>query len=175
MFFVNILNSFHLMKTKYLEKSDILIEEDDLTDGQIVSILEEHLIDMFANSPAESVHALDTRALKQPNITFYSFRCSGKVLGCIAIKAYNEEVAEIKSMRTINAARGQGVATHLLNYVIKKASESGYKQLKLETGTMAFFKPARDLYKRHGFVECEPFADYQPDPHSTFMMLNLSR
>ncbi|WP_407704914.1 GNAT family N-acetyltransferase [Thalassotalea hakodatensis] len=152
-----------------MKKSDILIEEDDLTDGQIVSILEEHLKDMFANSPAESVHALDTQALKQPNITFYSFKYSGKTLGCVAIKTHSETVAEIKSMRTINEARGQGVATRLLNYVMNQATIKGYTSLHLETGSMVFFKPARDLYLRHGFTECGPFAGYQSDPNSIFM------
>ncbi|MDO6428724.1 GNAT family N-acetyltransferase [Thalassotalea sp. 1_MG-2023] len=130
---------------------------------------------MFANSPAKSVHALDTQALKQPNITFYSFKYSGKTLGCIAIKTHGEGIAEITSMRTISEARGQGMATCLLNYVMKKATRKGYTSLNLETGTMAFFKPTRDLYLRHGFTECGPFASYRSDPNSTFMTCKLSR
>jgi len=32
-------------------------------------------------------------------------------------------------------------------------------RLSLETGSQPFFEPARALYLRHGFAECEPFAD----------------
>ena len=32
---------------------------------------------------------------------------------------------------------------------------------------------AHALYRGHGFVECEPFADYVPDRNSVFMSLDL--
>ena len=32
-----------------------------------------------------------------------------------------------------------------------------------------FFLHARALYGRFAFDYCEPFADYQPSPHNTFM------
>jgi len=38
---------------------------------------------------------------------------------------------------------------------------------------MAYFAPARTLYERFGFVYCEPFGDYIPDPNSMFMTLSL--
>jgi putative acetyltransferase len=34
---------------------------------------------------------------------------------------------------------------------------------------MEAFAPARTLYTSFGFVFCEPFADYVPDPYSVFM------
>ena len=43
---------------------------DDLTGGEVLVLLEEHLSDMYATSPPESVHALDVEALKASNITF---------------------------------------------------------------------------------------------------------
>ncbi|MDO9497076.1 MAG: hypothetical protein Q7J48_15330 [Nocardioides sp.] len=45
--------------------------------------------------------------------------------------------------------------------------------MSLEIGSFEFFAPARALYARHGFTECEPFGDYGPDPHSTFMTRQL--
>ena len=29
------------------------------------------------------------------------------------------------------------------------------------------------LYHRHGFLDCGPFGDYAPDPHSRFMTITL--
>jgi putative acetyltransferase len=72
-------------------------------------LLEEHLSDMYANSPPESVHALDLEALKSPNITFWCAKENGKALGCIALKQLNSKEAEIKSMRTTASSRGKGV------------------------------------------------------------------
>ena len=43
---------------------------DDLSGGEVLALLEEHISDMYATSPPESVHALDVNALKASNITF---------------------------------------------------------------------------------------------------------
>lgn len=46
------------------------IEIDNLERQQVLALLEEHLQDMYATSPPESVHALDVSKLKLPSITF---------------------------------------------------------------------------------------------------------
>lgn len=149
------------------------IVENDLTGYEIVKLLEEHLQDMYATSPAESVHALDIEALKHPSITFWSAHIDGQLVGCVALKEHNKQLAEIKSMRTATYARKQGVASQLLKHVIGIAKQRKYSELSLETGSMTFFQPARNLYQNYGFSYCSPFADYQPDPNSKFMTLSL--
>ena len=72
-------------------------------------------------------------------------------------------------MRTSSQARNSGVASYLLNHIIKIAQQRGYSRLSLETGSMPFFKPARHFYKKFGFIECPPFGDYRIDPYSVFM------
>jgi putative acetyltransferase len=76
-------------------------------------------------------------------------------------------------MRTATGRTRQGVATALLRHVLDEARTVGFARVSLETGSFDFFAPARALYARHGFVDCEPFGDYRPDPHSTFMTLVL--
>lgn len=149
------------------------IIKDDLKGSQIKALLQEHLDDMYATSPAESVHALDIEALRQSNIEFWTAWRGEDLLGCIALKALDAKHAEIKSMRTSHQARGKGVAKSLLAHLEKKAEEHGYARLSLETGTEDYFTAARALYLSHGFVECEPFADYVLDPNSTFMTKTL--
>jgi len=39
---------------------------------------------------------------------------------------------------------------------------------------MDFFKPARNLYLKYGFIECEPFGEYVEDVHSVFMSRKLN-
>ena len=47
-------------------------EHDTLTHPAVIALLREHLADMYATSPAESVHALDLGALHDAEITFWS-------------------------------------------------------------------------------------------------------
>ncbi|ENQ8065677.1 GNAT family N-acetyltransferase [Vibrio parahaemolyticus] len=149
------------------------IEIDNLERQQVLALLEEHLQDMYATSPPESVHALDVSKLKLPSITFWTGWDGEQLLGCVAMSQLEDGHAELKSMRTTPSARKQGVASRLLNHVIEQAKHQGIQRLSLETGSMAFFEPARRLYEKHGFVYCEPFGDYQPDPNSRFMALAL--
>ncbi|AXJ09065.1 GNAT family N-acetyltransferase [Arthrobacter sp. PM3] len=151
----------------------ILIGPDVPGRADVLDLLAGHLADMYATSPPDSVHALDPAALAGPGISFWTAREDSRLLGCAALKHLAPDAAEIKSMRTAGPARGRGVATALLHHLLAAARTSGYRRLYLETGSQDFFAPARRLYERHGFAVCPPFADYQPDPHSVFMTLEL--
>ena len=150
------------------------IKIDDLSGGEVVKLLEEHMSDMLATSPPGSVHALDHAALKSPEITFFSGWEGPQLLGCVALKRLNSKHVELKSMRTSTSARKMGVATKLLGHVLNIATERGYKSVSLETGSQDFFKPARNLYEKHGFRYCAPFSSYKNDPNSKFMTRELS-
>ncbi|WP_116367938.1 GNAT family N-acetyltransferase [Parahaliea mediterranea] len=149
------------------------IRVDDLSGEGVIALLREHLADMYATSPPQSVHALDVEGLKQPAITFWCLEEHGDVLGCVALKELDPSHGEIKSMRTANSARGRGIGNRLLLHLLGEARRRGYRRLSLETGAEDFFLPARRLYEKHGFGYCEPFADYQPDPNSRFMSLAI--
>ena len=151
------------------------IEIDDLSRVAVHELLAEHLADMSATSPRESVHALDLTGLSDPAVTVWTLWSDGAVLGCAALKELSNVEGEIKSMRTSTAARGRGVATRLLTHLIDEARRRGYDRLSLETGSQDFFAPARRLYTRHGFVACPPFGDYLSDPNSTYLTLALCR
>ena len=149
------------------------IRLDDLSGGEVIALLREHLADMYATSPPESVHALDVDALKASNICFFSAWQDGELAGCVAIKALDSQLAELKSMRTATAFRGKGVGQALLQFVIDHAKVQGFSALNLETGTQDYFAPARSLYRKFGFNDCGPFGQYKPDPNSHFMTLSL--
>ncbi|HWV15204.1 MAG TPA: GNAT family N-acetyltransferase [Cellvibrio sp.] len=142
---------------------------DDLTGSEIAALLQEHLQEMYAASPAESVHALDLDELRQPDITFWSIWQGDKLAGCVALKELDKGHAEIKSMRTASAFRRKGVAAQLLSHLIAEAKQRNYQRLSLETGPTENFAAARKLYERFGFGYCPPFADYREDPYSVFM------
>ncbi len=149
------------------------IRVDDLSDPRIAEFLEDHLKDMRATSPPKSIHALDLNGLKKPEITFWTAWHESMLMGCGALKRLDAEHAELKSMRTSPQHRRQGLGKSILNFILDEARRRGYRRMSLETGSMAFFEPARTLYLNHGFVFCEPFADYKLDPNSVFMTRNL--
>lgn len=147
---------------------------DDLSGPEIAAFLEEHIREMRATTPPESKHALDLDGLRRPEVTFWSVRDEGVIVGCGAIKALDDVHAEVKSMRTAAARKRSGVASLLLGHLITEAARMGFTRLSLETGSAEFFAPARSLYEKFGFTYCEPFADYRPDPLSVFMTRTLS-
>ncbi len=77
-------------------------------------------------------------------------------------------------MRTALAYRRQGVASKILEHIIKEAQRRGYDCLNLETGAIPEFAPARALYTRYGFEYRGPFAEYINDPNSVFMTKKLA-
>ncbi|TFH93300.1 GNAT family N-acetyltransferase [Vibrio ouci] len=174
------------------------IIEDRLEDSAVLDLLREHLEDMNATSPAESVHALDVSGLKEPSVTFWSSWQGEQLLGCVALKALTNDHGELKSMRTTTLARKKGVGSTMLRHVLEHARQQGMTKISLETGSMTYFAPvleharqqgmtkisletgsmtyfapARALYEKHGFEYCAPFADYAEDPNSQFMTLVL--
>ncbi|OJF16015.1 GNAT family N-acetyltransferase [Couchioplanes caeruleus] len=155
------------------ESTGLRIERDDLAREQVRQLIAEHLADMHATSPAESVHALDHGGLRADGVSFWTVWDGAELLGCGALKELDPSAGEIKAMRTRPEARGRGVAAHLLAFLIDEARTRGYHSVSLETGTQDFFAPARRLYGRHGFVPCPPFADYTRDPNSTYLTLRL--
>jgi putative acetyltransferase len=149
------------------------IEIDDLSRPEIHALLDEHLQNMYAVSPPESVHALDLAKLRQPGITFWSAWKGSLLVGCGALKELDAEHGEIKSMRTPNALRRQGAGRAILGHIIDVARSRGYRRLSLETGSQEAFEPARQLYETFGFARCGPFGDYAEDPYSVFMTMRL--
>lgn len=149
------------------------LELDDLTHPAVVRLLEEHLADMYATSPAESVHALDLDALRAPGVAFWSAWEGEELVGCGALRTLGGGDLELKSMRTSVGARGRGVAGAVLGHLLDEARRRGGRRVLLETGVEDYFAPARRLYLRHGFVERPPFADYVDDPSSVFFELIL--
>lgn len=150
------------------------IKLDTLEGDEIAEFLEQHIEDMKAVSPPESKHALDLQGLRAPEIAFWTVYSGGQLVGCGALKEIDPIHGEVKSMRVRASARGYGIGSKLLNHIVEEARSRCYHALKLETGSMPFFEPARNLYLKHGFSYCGPFGLYTEDPNSVFMVLDLT-
>lgn len=128
---------------------------------------------MRANSPPESVHALEVDGLCQPGVSFWSVWMGDEIAGCGALKQLDARRGELKSMRVADAFLGRGVGRALLNHLIREGRARRLESLWLETGSAPAFMPALRLYESAGFVRCGPFDDYTEDPFSVFMMRSI--
>ena len=149
------------------------INTDDLSHPAVQALVTYHISGMLEQSPPESSHALDVQKLHEPCISFWSVWEENRLAGIGALKMLDDEHGELKSMRTAPAFVRRGIASHLLNHILLVARQRGLKRLSLETGTQVGFAACHQLYMKYGFIDCAPFADYQPDPNSRFMTLVL--
>lgn len=149
------------------------ISIDDPAAPDVRRLLATHLAFARGQTPPEDAHALDIDGLLDASVTFFSLRRDGALLAVGALKRLGPDHAEVKSMHTVAAARGQGIGRAMIQHLITVAREAGYKRVSLETGSMAEFAPARALYASAGFEPCEPFGHYRASPNSTYMTLYL--
>lgn len=145
----------------------------DFSDVRVIALIRDHFDKNRAATPAGSAHVLDLSALQKPDIAFFTLWDGDDLLGMGALRDLGDGTGEIKSMRTADHALRRGVAAAMLRHIVEHAHGAGLARLYLETGSFAYFEPARKLYAAHGFAECPPFRGYRPDPNSVFMMLEL--
>jgi putative acetyltransferase len=152
---------------------DLVIAVDDPRCDDVRALLSMHLAFSYQVSPPEHVHALDIEGLLDPAVTFFSARHDGALVGVGALKRLDDEHAELKSMHTREAVRGQGVGRAMVGRLLAVAADRGYRRVSLETGSTEEFRPAHRLYARAGFAVCEPFGEYTVNPYSTCMTIDL--
>jgi putative acetyltransferase len=152
----------------------VLISRADFDDPALPVFLRAHLTDLEPTAPAESRHALDLAALMKRGVRMWVAHVDEELVGTAALAPVEPGHEELKSMRTDPGRRGSGIGSALLLHLLADARAREVERISLETGSMAFFAPARAFYRKHGFVECAPFGRYAEDPNSTFMTLSLS-
>lgn len=84
---------------------------------------------------------------------FYVVVKNEKIIGSIGILTISAQEAKIKKMYISRDFRNLGLAQILIDEIIRKAIEFGYKKLTLET--MSEMRAAIYLYKKNGFIEVD--------------------
>lgn len=95
----------------------------------------------------------------------------GQVIGCAALRAFNPpRTCEIKRLYVTPESRGLGAGRMLLEAIIERAKEFGYKEMLLDT--LPSMVEARKMYKSFGFEEVENYYE-SPIAGTCFMRLTL--
>ncbi|MEA2685475.1 MAG: putative acetyltransferase [Actinomycetota bacterium] len=152
---------------------EFVVGIDDPRAADVRALLDKHLVYSRKHSPPEDVYALDVDGLLADDVSFFSVRQHGELLGVGALREIDELHAELKSMHTAEAARGRGVGRAMLGHLVELARARGYRRVSLETGSLPAYGPAQALYSSAGFETCEPFAEYRRSPNSVCMTLAL--
>ncbi len=147
----------------------VKIVEGGLDNEAVLALLKFHYDTNIDVTPKGSAHVFDVSRLKSPDVTFWSAWLGETLMGVGALKAMDAENGEVKSMHTLQSSRRSGVGGAMLRHIMDEARMKSLKRLYLETGSFDYFAPARALYEKHGFRECEPYGDYEPDANSIFM------
>lgn len=147
--------------------------QGDFDSSDVQQLLELHFTAMRSISPPEACHVLPAGGLADPDVTLWSLRENGRLLGIGALKKLAADHGEVKSMRTAAQALGRGVGTAMLHHILTQARVRGYKRVSLETGSTDPFAAALRLYEREGFVPCGPFGGYLQTPFTRFFTRTL--
>lgn len=81
---------------------------------------------------------------------------SGELVGCGALHVMWEDLAEVRTLATSAAARGQGVGRRMLEVLIERAAELGVSRVFCLTFEVDFFSA-------HGFEVMENQESIDPD------------
>ena len=90
-----------------------------------------------------------------PRGALWLARAGEEPIGCVALRPLPGGVGEVKRMYVDPAWRGKGVGRALLETLIARAREVGYRAIRL--GTIADMTAARALYASLGFVPIERY------------------
>ena len=147
--------------------------EGNFDNQEVHELLIKHFIELRAASPEGSAHVLDIPGLKVSSIKFWSLWQDDMLMGCGALKFLDKEHGEFKSIRIHDDFRKQGNSINVINHLINEAKKLNINRLSIETGAGDFFIPARKLFKKCGFENCEPFAHYKEDINSLYLTKSL--
>ncbi len=76
-------------------------------------------------------------------------------LGMVAYHRHSAERCEMKRLYVKPEFRGQHLGEQLVERIIVEAKKKGYREMVLDT--LQPMHAAIAVYKKHGFIECEPY------------------
>lgn len=92
-------------------------------------------------------------------------------VGCMGLRKYSDNTAELKRVFVINEYRGQGISRQLMDRLELTAKTRGFTSLILETGEE--LTAAVELYRKSGYEVIPNYPPYENMKESVCMMKNL--
>jgi len=128
---------------------------------RLITALNAELTERYPEDGATFFHLAPDEVADGRGAFFIAY-LEGEPVGCGAVRRIEPDVAEIKRMYVVPAARGRGVGRHILDALETEARKLGARRLVLETGPRQ--PEAIALYRSAGFVEIPLFGEYLDSP-----------
>ena len=141
---------------------DFSIDRPDSEDA--LALIRELDSDLGARYPERWIHGLHPEDVVDPKLIFVVMSSDNLPIGCGALRRLDNDTAEVKRMYVKPDFRGLGYARKLLAYLESVARQSGYKSVRLETGTKQ--PEAIGLYESSGFGLIPAYGEYIDNPFS---------
>ncbi len=139
----------------------------------LVDALAEEVRVRYDDDDDEDEPAVGVAELSAPSGgAFLLARIEGRPVGCIGLRRYRDDVAEIKRMYVIPEARRRGVGRVLLDALEAHARRLGYGAVILETGTRQ--PEALELYESRGYTRILNYGYWADSPLSVCFEKRLS-
>jgi len=97
-------------------------------------------------------------------------RYGDEAAGCVALRKFEPEIAEMKRLYLRDKFRGRGLGRILAELIIAEARMIGYQKMRLDT-VGPKMQDAVALYRKLGFKEIAP---YRSNPIAGAMYMELS-
>ena len=113
-------------------------------------------VDLQFQNFADELDSLPGR-YEPPKGEILLVRDSGDIaVGCVAFRPLQSEtICEMKRLYIVPDARRYGLGRMLVDEIIRIATQSGYKEMRLDT--LQYMDRAIDLYKQSGFQVIQPY------------------
>ena len=111
-----------------------------------------------------------TKAYSLPAGGIILAEVNNQTVGCVAMKAFDEDICEMKRLYVMAGYRGSGIGRHLAELIIEKAKDAGYKYMRLDT--LSNMDAAIGIYRQLSFVEIESYR-YNPLENVMYMEKKL--
>jgi putative acetyltransferase len=129
-----------------------------------VALIQELDADLESRYPKQWIHGLHPEDIEDSRLLFVVMHLGSEPIGCGALRPLDSDMTEVKRMYVKPGFRGLGYSRLLLAFLESKAQASGFKTVRLETGTKQ--PEAIGLYESSGYRAIPAYGEYVGNPFS---------
>ncbi|HRI59713.1 MAG TPA: GNAT family N-acetyltransferase [Saprospiraceae bacterium] len=93
----------------------------------------------------------------EPNGCLLLVKAEDGLAGCVGVRRWKDDIAELKRMYLQPHTRGQGMGRHLLEKALEHARQLGYRSIRLDT--LPEMQAAIALYREFGFTDIPAYRE----------------
>lgn len=93
----------------------------------------------------------------KPNGCLLLVNTEDGLAGCVGVRRWKDDIAELKRMYLQPRTRGRGMGRHLLETALEHARQLGYRSIRLDT--LPDMQAAIALYREFGFTDIPAYRE----------------